>query len=477
MKKMKFYHSKTAISSIALLVFAGLLAGCNNQPMTSANVNTNTNSNITANTNAANVSPINNKTVVGLPVTLPVLDAMFFDEEFNQELKTKLQLTDEQIEKLKTLSREAVGNLGETEGEGEAGSTRAAAKRAEEQIRGIVGDEKANQLYELVRNRWSSGETEMTSAGKPNAIPTDTRVVVNAPAYRMDVFQEGKLVKTYKIGIGYPEFPLPTGMRKANTIIFNPTWTPPDEPWVKGKVKPGQKVEAGDKLNPLGPIKIPIGSPSLIHGGKNPARLGTFASHGCVGLTNAQVQDFSLILSQVSGTELTPEDVKNYEKQKTETKNFKLNNPVQVELRYETIVIEDGKLKIFRDVYEHGTNTMENLRRVLDANGVSFDSLNEADRQKITAALSDMNKDAQGNLITENNDIASNASANNTNSPNQNSNSANKNQNSNLQGKNSNSDDGKVTRNIKGKKEVVIELAQLKGKGYPAPVALNSGGK
>jgi len=91
--------------------------------------------------------------------------------------------------------------------------------------------------------------------------------------------------------------------------------------------------------------------------------------------------------------------------------------------------------------------------------------------------LGDMNKNAQGNLIVENIENASNASASNTNTMNQNSNSANKNQNSNSQEKNSNSDDGKVTRNIKGKKEVVIELAQLKGKGYPAPVSSNSGGK
>jgi hypothetical protein len=39
----------------------------------------------------------------------------------------------------------------------------------------------------------------------------------------MDVFKEGKLIKSYKIGIGYPEFPLPSGLRKASTIIFNPT--------------------------------------------------------------------------------------------------------------------------------------------------------------------------------------------------------------------------------------------------------------
>jgi len=477
MKNIKFYHAKFASYSAVFLAFVFLLSGCENPAVTNTNVSPNTNASIMTNANVANTAPVNNKTTAALPVTLPVMDAMFFDESFKAELKTKLQLSDEQIEKLKTVSREAVGNLGETEDDNYAGSTRDATKRAEDQIRAILGDEKTNQLFELVRNRWSSGETEMTSAAKPNAIPTDTRIVVNAPAYRMDAFQDGKLVKTYKIGIGYPEFPLPSGMRKADTIIFNPTWTPPDEPWVKGNIKAGQKVEAGDKLNPLGPIKIPIGLPSLIHGGKNPARLGTFASHGCVGLTNAQVQDFSLVLSQNSGTQLTPEEIKNYEKQKTETKNFKLNAPIQIELRYETIVVEDGKLKIFRDVYEKGTNTVENLRGVLDAYGVSFDSLTEPERQKITAALSDMNKDAQGNLIVENTGNSANSSAGNMNSMNQNSNSANKNQNSNSQAKNSNSGDGSVTRTIKGKKEVIIELAQLKGKGYPAAVALNSGGK
>jgi hypothetical protein len=34
---------------------------------------------------------------------------------------------------------------------------------------------------------------------------------------------------------------------------------------------------------------------------------------------------------------------------------------------------------------------------------------------------------------------------------------------------------GKVTRTIKGRKEVVIEIAALRGKGYPAPVDLDMG--
>src|ERR1051325_6416790 len=43
----------------------------------------------------------------------------------------------------------------------------------------------------------------------PNAVPKDTRIVVNIPAFRIDIFRQGSLLKSYKIGIGYPQFPLP----------------------------------------------------------------------------------------------------------------------------------------------------------------------------------------------------------------------------------------------------------------------------
>jgi lipoprotein-anchoring transpeptidase ErfK/SrfK len=461
------------------LTFVLFSVACEQPTTTTTNTTVNANANLAANsTIAANTSasPMTNDaasaSTVKMPVTLPVLDAMFADENFAGELKTKLQLSDEQIDKLKSTARQAVGNLREESGEG--GSTRVAMERSGSQIREIIGEEKAGKLFEMVSQRWNADEAGDNSGGnnggaaannsssKPNAIPTDTRVVVNAPAYRMDLFQDGKLTKSYKIGIGYPEFPLPTGVtRKANTIIFNPTWTTPDEPWVEAsnKVKVGQVVAAGDKLNPLGPIKIPIGSPSLIHGGKSPAKLGGFASHGCVGLTNTQVQDFAMFIAKLSGTELMPEEVKNYAKQKTETKNFKLEKTVPVELRYETIVVENGKLRIFRDVYEKGTNTEENLRAVLDSYGVSLDSLNEQKRKAILDGLKQMALDATGSAADGN---SSEYAKQNTN------------QNANMKNASNSKADAsqgeKVTRGVKGKKEVSFDIAELKGKGYPAPV-------
>ena len=144
------------------------------------------------------------------------------------------------------------------------------------------------------------------------------------------------------------------------------------------------------------------------------------------------------------------DDIKGYAKNKTETKEIKLGTPIPVELRYETIVVEDGKLKIFRDVYERGTNTEENLSRVLDSYGVSLNDLDPVLRQKILAGLASMAVDAHGDPIEPN-------ASPQTDDAN----------------KAANKGDGKVTRTIKGKKEVVFEIAELSGKGYPEPVGLS----
>jgi lipoprotein-anchoring transpeptidase ErfK/SrfK len=377
------------------------------------------------------------------PVTLPLLDAMFADDAFAGELRSRLGLSDEQIAQIQQIARDNVLQLSEVELDAASSSTKAAADKAAKEIRKVLGDEKTAQLFEFVRQRWGGTEQEALIV-RPNSVPSDSRIVVNAPAYRMDVFRGGELVRTYKVGIGYPEFPLPRGQRKAEKIIFNPEWTPPDEPWVKGKFAPGKKVEAGSKDNPLGVIKIPIGLPSLIHGGKNPSKLGTFASHGCVGLTNAQVETFAQDISALAGAPLSPEKVKAYQKNRSKTDELDLPQPVPVELRYETIVVEDGKVHIFRDVYEHGTNTEENLRAVLSVFDVNFDSLDEATRTKLIDALRSMAVDAQGEPVTEE-EAAEKKRPSKT---------------------------ARETRSVKGPRSVVVEVPQLAGKGYPRPVNL-----
>ena len=412
---------------VSLAFLACLLTGCTVAPNNSNTPVATTSPSPSASTTPA-PTPATTSDTASVQVTLPLLDALLSDEKFVGQLRQNLKLSDEQIDSLKRVSSTEIGRLREANAEDTDGNASDARTRASDELRKILGDEKAKQLRTVVNDYWSKGDQSEGGGGSgaavtmlkgPNAVPTDTRVVVNIPAFRMDLFQDGSLVKSYKVGIGYPEFPLPFGLRKANQIIFNPTWTPPDSPWVAKmkNVTAGETVKAGDKDNPLGPIKIPIGLPSLIHGGKAPSKIGKFASHGCVGLTTPQVKDFAAQLAKVSNTsEITDGEIASYLEDKEKTKTVKLKQTVPVDLRYETIVLEDGKLHIYKDVYAQDTNTEENLRKVLSANGVKFEDLSQEQRQKALDAL-----------------------------------------------------------NSKSNKEVVIDLGGIAQKGYPAPVNLDTG--
>jgi ribosomal protein L12E/L44/L45/RPP1/RPP2 len=211
---------------------------------------------------------------------------------------------------------------------------------------------------------------------------------------------------------------------------------------------PGETIEPGSKDNPLGPIKIPIGLPSLIHGGKSPARIGKFASHGCVGLTNAQIKDFAALLMRAAKNEVSDKQIAQYLEDKTQTKTVKLEQTIPVELRYETIVLEDGKLHIYKDVYAQDTNTEENLRRVLETHGARLEDLSAEQRQQALDAL---------NAMSSNPTSTAAGTASPSPSP---------------------SAEKKTARAAKKKapqNEVVIELGTLAQKGYPAPVNLDDG--
>jgi lipoprotein-anchoring transpeptidase ErfK/SrfK/ribosomal protein L12E/L44/L45/RPP1/RPP2 len=436
---------------IAILSLALLAGGCVPQPNSQPQTKT-----TGSPSPEASPSPVPTDSAGARPLTLPVLDAFFADNAFAETLKTRLKLSDDEITKLKEMARSETAKLDESAMDSADGNGSHATADAKEKIKSVIGAEKSEQLAALVNELWrgedASDKTGGNGAAKVNEVPKDTRVIVNAPAYRMDVFDDGRLVKSYKIAIGYPEFPLPTGLRKARTIIFNPTWTPPDEPWVakmKG-VSAGKKVDAGSRLNPLGPIKIPIGGPSLIHGGKPVAKLGKFGSHGCVGLTTPQIREFSKQLAGLAGMSLTDSEIADFAHAKTDTKEVKLKEPVPVELRYETLVVEEGSLHIYRDVYDQGSNTEENLRAVLEAYGIKMDDLTADERTQVLEALAKLSGKSTSASMTP----ASSPSA----SPD-------------AKGSRAAAKATKQTRTTQNQNEIVIKIAALKGKGYPAPVA------
>src|SRR5437016_5251790 len=91
---------------------------------------------------AASPAPPTEETV---PITLPVLDALLADEKFTADLKSKLQLTDEQINALRKISGEEVANLRRSNAENQPGSAEAARQNAIEAIQKAGGTEKRSE--------------------------------------------------------------------------------------------------------------------------------------------------------------------------------------------------------------------------------------------------------------------------------------------------------------------------------------------
>jgi lipoprotein-anchoring transpeptidase ErfK/SrfK len=206
----------------------------------------------------------------------------------------------------------------------------------------------------------------------------DIRITVNIPSFQLTLWQGGKEVKTYQIGIGRKEFPLPDGLRRANQIIFNPDWVPPDSSWVEEHdVVPGERVEADDPRNPLGKIKIPIGGGGiLIHQAFKPADIGHLVSHGCVRVRLDEL--YELIDKIIAARSMSVSSAQlAHAKASKDRFVIKLDAPIVVDISYDTQVVEGGILHLYPDVYSKKTNTLDNVRAELKDAGVDDASVDE----------------------------------------------------------------------------------------------------
>ncbi|HEY8187944.1 MAG TPA: hypothetical protein VIF64_17870, partial [Pyrinomonadaceae bacterium] len=115
-------------------------------------------------------------------------------------------------------------------------------------------------------------------------------------------------------------------------------------------------------------------------------------------------------------------------------------------------------------VYDQDTNTEENLRAVLEANGVKLEDLSEAERTQVLEALNAMSRHPSNISVSSKTAVNANSSA----SPLEAATPTDK-----AQKKVAAARAKKPVG--KNQKEVVIELAALNGKGYPAAMNLDTG--
>ena len=255
------------------------------------------------------------------------------------------------------------------------------AKRGDEENVGTrerpvspTGDDKdsnasENDTDESARSDSFTGGRVQHAALKPG--DGDIRVTVNVPAFRLTVWQGGKEIKTAYVGVGRKSHPIPVGMRSAEKIILNPDWIPPDSAWVRksSSVEPYERISADDPDNPLGKIKIPLGQAYLLHEAQSASDIGNLVSHGCVRVMRDDLFDITEMIAKARGLSISPGEI-DAARKNTDRRVIDLNGSIPVDINYDTMVVENGVLTIYPDVYERNTNTVANLRAKLEQYGV-----------------------------------------------------------------------------------------------------------
>ncbi len=112
------------------------------------------------------------------------------------------------------------------------------------------------------------------SALKPEPI-----VVIHRAANRLYLYQGTRLVRTFPVATGQPQYPTPLGHFQIVVKWVNPWWYPPtQDAWARG-LKP---VPPGPG-NPLGTRWMGLSAPGVgIHGTSEPWSIGHSESHGCI---------------------------------------------------------------------------------------------------------------------------------------------------------------------------------------------------
>jgi len=250
-------------------------------------------------------------------------------------------------------------------------------------------------IQDMARDSARSDKLTGGRIEKASLVPGDgnIKITINVPAFQMTLWQNGKEIKSYPIGVGMLDFPIFIGRLRAGAIEWNPVWIPPSSDWIEksSTVKPGEIVLPTDPRNPLGKVKLPLGYGYLLHQAKGPADMGSLVSHGCVRVMQPDLYDLSEKIVAARNLAVTPQQIA-LAKSNKRTLNVRLDPSVPVEITYDTLVVENGRLHIYPDVYKRRKNTPENLRAELRTSGISVARLTDVQIATMLSSTSNRNQ-------------------------------------------------------------------------------------
>jgi lipoprotein-anchoring transpeptidase ErfK/SrfK len=122
--------------------------------------------------------------------------------------------------------------------------------------------------------------TNQPAKNEAPAVVTKRVIVVSLEDRKLALVEDGKVVKIYPVAVGKPSTPSPVGTFTIERRVMNPTYS-----------HDGRVVAAGPN-NPVGSRWMGLSIKGYgIHGTNVPSSIGKAASHGCIRMGKADVED------------------------------------------------------------------------------------------------------------------------------------------------------------------------------------------
>lgn len=122
-----------------------------------------------------------------------------------------------------------------------------------------------------------------------------TVITIDQSAFKLRLFKNLKVVRTYRVAVGQRGYPTPNGRFSIQSKQINPVWSVPNSPWA-GELA-GSTVGGGSAANPLKARWMGVAGSIGIHGTSLGHSIGTRASHGCIRM---HVPDVKALYKRVS---------------------------------------------------------------------------------------------------------------------------------------------------------------------------------
>ena len=115
-----------------------------------------------------------------------------------------------------------------------------------------------------------------------------TVITVSKREFKLRLFKNLKLRRTFGVAVGQPAYPTPAGTFHVQDKQVDPVWSVPNSPWA-GELG-GTTVAGGSAANPLKARWMGLADGVGIHGTGEDWSIGSAASHGCVRMHVADVK-------------------------------------------------------------------------------------------------------------------------------------------------------------------------------------------